>query len=131
MITLVCWQFWTIYYEVYDMYAINLVLSLLAFAGFVHSDKRIYEISKLLRKDEEYKNDTFLLAINDLTRDKFMLISFKGFFASFFLLSLAGVIELFIPDSYNSILFIFFSFLMSFIFFLNQMTFRALLTPYK
>ena len=131
IIVLLFWQFWTIYYEIYNMYAVNFFLSLLAFAGFIHSDKRIYEISKLLRKDDEYKNDSFLLSINNTTRNKFMLISFKGFFASLFLLCVAGVVELFISDYYNSILYVLFSFSVILVFFLNQMTFRGILTSYK
>ena len=88
--------------------------------------------SFLKDKDKVHQiNDTFLLEIKQLTRDKFMLVSFKGFFACVFLLAVAGVMEVFISDSYNDILYISFSFLMPFVFLLNQMTFRGLLTPYK
>jgi hypothetical protein len=131
IITLVGWQFWTIYYQIHNAYAINFILSLLAFSGFIHSDKRIYEISKLLLKDKEYENDNYLLSIKELTRNKFNLISFKGFLSSVFLLAVTGVVEIFIPDSYNDILYVLFNFSVIFVFFLNQVTFRALLTPYK
>ena len=131
ILSLILWQIWTSYYGVYDLYIINALLLIFIFACLIHSDKRIYEISKLLSKDGIYKDDEWLVSVKKLTRDKFVYVSLKGFIVGFSLLCFSVIFTMFLNEDGHYLIYYLVTFFSSFIIFINQLTLRGLLIPFR
>ena len=82
MVALIVWQFVMYAFDLTSLFWLSPLILLGTYAGFIHSDKRLYEISKLLRKDEAFKDDKWLVRVNEFFRVKFIYVSLPGFFGT-------------------------------------------------
>ena len=98
MIALVVWQFVVYSFDLTSLFWLSPLILLGTYAGFIHSDKRLYEISKLLRKDDAFKDDKWLVRVNEFFRVKFIYVSLPGFFGTT-LIFLMGVLLNCVSDS--------------------------------
>ncbi|VAY86582.1 hypothetical protein MNB_ARC-1_527 [hydrothermal vent metagenome] len=116
-------------FMLFEFSYISIMLVLLAYAGFVHSDKRLYEISKLLNKKEHKVTKTesdWLIKTREFFRIKFVYVSMSGFVGAFFILLFFVLVHFSIGNAYSFLLHSISSISVGILLLSNQISMRAI-----
>jgi len=124
---IILWQILALFIDLSDMYYIPLVFAILTFAGFIHADKRLYEITKLINKNQDENQDTYISSVNNLIRLKFVFVSLSGFMGVLFITIFSLVFDSLTTNDTNQFIYSFSMLSLAFLIFVNQVSFRVLL----
>lgn len=120
-----------IYFEYFHLSFVSALFVLFSYAGFIHTNKRLYEISKLLNKNAKENNITkeesdWLIKTREFFRIKFAYVSMAGFVGAFLILLFTVLFTLGLSSSSAYLIFIACSISLGILLFISQISLRVI-----